>query len=141
MTLADALPTVNAGLNALAGTLAVAGWIAIRRGRREVHRRLMVSAVIASAAFLVSYLTRVALTGMHRFPGGGWLRTAYLSVLGSHTLLAMVAAPLVLVTLVLGLRGRFAGHRRLARWTAPIWIYVSVTGVVVYVLLYVVAGA
>lgn len=140
-TLAAVLPSVNAGLNALSGALVVAGWIAIRRGRREVHRRLMIAAVASSVLFLAGYLTRLALTHLHRFPGTGWLRATYLAVLGSHTLLAVVVAPLVLVTLTLGLRGRFAVHRRVARWTVPVWIYVSVTGVVVYVLLYVVAGA
>jgi putative membrane protein len=140
VTLAESLPAVNASLNALAGALVVAGWIAIRRGRRELHRRLMLAAVAASVLFLAGYLTRVALTSLHRFPGTGWLKAAYLAVLGSHTVLAMVVAPLVLVTLALGLSGRFARHRRVARFTVPIWIYVSVTGVAVYVLLYVVAG-
>jgi putative membrane protein len=139
--LAATLPAVNAGMNALSGALVVAGWIAIRRGQRDVHKRLMLAAVGSSVLFLAGYLTRVALTHLHRFPGTGWLRTTYLAVLGSHTLLAMIVAPLVLVTLALGLRGRFPVHRRVARWTVPVWIYVSVTGVVVYVLLYVVAGA
>ncbi len=140
MTLASALPGVNAALNALSGVLVVAGFVAIRRGRRDVHRRLMLAAVGSSVLFLAGYLTRMALTGVHRFPGQGLLRTAYLAVLGSHTLLAMVAAPLVIVTLTFALRQRFATHRRLARTTLPIWLYVSVTGVVVYVLLYRVAG-
>ncbi len=139
--LAGALPAVNAGLNALSGALVLAGWIAIRRGRRDIHRRFMIAAVASSALFLASYLTRVALTQLHRFPGTGWLRATYLAVLGSHTLLAMVVAPLVIVTLALGLRGRFSVHRRVARWTVPVWIYVSVTGVAVYVLLYRVARA
>lgn len=140
-TLAELLPGVNAGLNALSGALALAGFVAIRRGRRDVHRRFMLAAVGASVLFLAGYLLRMALTGVHRFPGQGLLRTTYLAVLGSHTLLAMVVAPLVLVTLALALRGRFPVHRQVARWTVPVWIYVSVTGVVVYVLLYVVAGA
>jgi putative membrane protein len=139
-TLAEALPALNASLNGLSGLLVVAGWIAIRRGRRALHRRLMIAAVCSSVLFLAGYLTRVALTGTHRFPGAGWLRAIYLAVLGSHTLLAMVVAPLVLVTLTLGLRERFGTHRRVARWTVPVWIYVSVTGVAVYVLLYRVAG-
>lgn len=134
--LAETLPAVNATLNGLSGLLVVAGWIAIRRGRREVHRGLMLAAVTSSVLFLAGYLTRVALTHLHRFPGTGWLRNTYLAVLGSHTILAMAVAPLVLVTLALGLRGRFTVHRRVARWTVPIWIYVSVTGVAVYVLLY-----
>jgi putative membrane protein len=96
----------------------------------------MLSALACSALFLVGYLTRLALTGTHRFPGGGALRATYLAVLGSHTLLAAAALPLVLRTLYLALRERFEAHRRLARWTFPIWAYVSATGVVVYLMLY-----
>jgi putative membrane protein len=136
MTLAEALPTVNAALNALAFVLLVLGFAAIRRGARARHHALMIAACATSALFLVSYLTRVALTGTHRFPGTGALRAAYLAVLGSHTLLAAVAAPLVLRTLYLALRGRFPAHRRIARATLPIWMYVSATGVVVYAMLY-----
>ncbi len=139
MTLAEALPTVNASLNALSALLLLAGWRAIRAGRRERHRALMLSALASSALFLVGYLTRVALTGTHRFPGGGALRATYLTVLGSHTLLAVAALPMVLRTLYLALRGRFESHRRIARWTFPVWLYVSVTGVAVYLMLYVVA--
>ena len=141
MTFVEALPTVNASLNALSAILAVAGWRAIRAGRRERHRALMLSALTCSALFLAGYLTRLALTGTHRFPGGGALRAAYLALLGSHTLLAAAALPLVLITLSLALRERFQAHRRLARWTFPIWAYVSVTGVVVYLVLYHLAPA
>lgn len=141
MTFVEALPTVNASLNALSAILAVAGWRAIRAGRRERHRTLMLSALTCSALFLAGYLTRLALTGTHRFPGGGALRAAYLALLGSHTLLAAAALPLVLITLSLALRERFQAHRRLARWTFPIWAYVSVTGVVVYLVLYHLAPA
>ncbi len=140
MTLASLLPGVNAGLNALSGALALAGFVAVRRGRRDVHRRLMLGAVATSALFLAGYLTRVALTGVHRFPGTGLLRATYLAVLGSHTVLAAAVAPLVLVTLALGVRRRYATHRRVARATLPVWLYVSVTGVLVYVLLYHVAS-
>ena len=140
MTLASVLPGVNATFNALSAALVVAGFVAIRRGRREVHRKLMLAAVASSVLFLAGYVTRMALTGVHRFPGQGLLRTTYLAVLGSHTALAVVAAPLVLITLTLALRRRFTTHRRIARATLPIWLYVSVTGVVVYVLLYRVAG-
>ena len=136
MTLADVLPTVNAALNATSAVLLFAGWRAIRAGRRDVHRALMLSAFGSSTLFLASYLTRVALTGTHRFPGSGLLRAAYLAVLASHTLLAVAALPLVLRTLFLALRERLPEHRRIARWTFPIWLYVSVTGVVVYVMLY-----
>ncbi len=135
-TLASVLPPVNATLNALSCALLLAGWVAIRRGARERHRALMLGACASSALFLVGYLTRVALTGVHRFPGAGWLKGLYLAVLGSHTLLAAACAPLVLLTLYLALRGRFPVHRRFARVTLPIWVYVSATGVVVYLLLY-----
>ena len=141
MSLGTVLPPVNAALNALSALLLVAGWRAIRRGDRERHRRFMLSAATCSALFLVSYLTRVALTGTHRFPGGGALRAAYLAVLGSHTLLAAVSLPLVVVTLLLALRSRFDVHPKVARYTLPIWLYVSVTGVVVYVMLYHLAPA
>ena len=136
MTLAEALPTVNASLNALSALLLLAGWRAIRAGKRERHRALMLSALGSSALFLVGYLTRVALTGTHRFPGGGALRATYLAVLGTHTVLAAAALPMVLRTLYLALRGRFEAHRRIARWTFPVWLYVSVTGVAVYLMLY-----
>ena len=141
MTFIDALPTVNASLNALSALLLLAGWRAIRSGRRERHRALMLSALSCSALFLVGYLTRVALTGTHRFPGGGALRATYLAVLGSHTVLAVAVLPMVLRTLYLALRGRFEAHRRIARFTFPVWLYVSVTGVAVYVMLYHLAPA
>ena len=115
MTLGEALPTANASLNALSAVLLLAGWRAIRAGRRERHRALMLSALGSSALFLVGYLTRVALTGTHRFPGDGALRATYLAVLGSHTVLAVAVLPMVLRTLYLALRGRFDAHRRIAR--------------------------
>ncbi len=136
MTLADALPTVNAALNATSAVLLVLGFRAIRAGRRETHRAFMLAAFASSVLFLVSYVTRIALTGTHRFPGGGALRVAYLAILGSHTLLAALTAPLVLRTLFLAFGERFPAHRRIARLTLPVWLYVSVTGVAVYVLLY-----
>jgi putative membrane protein len=141
VTLAEILPSVNATLNATSAVLLVLGFRAIRAGRRESHRALMLAAVASSVLFLAGYLTRIALTGTHRFPGGGALRAAYLAVLGSHTLLAALAAPLVLRTLFLAFRARFPDHRRIARWTLPVWLYVSVTGVVVYVMLYHLAPA
>jgi putative membrane protein len=139
VSLGEALPPLNALLNAASGSLLLLGWRAIRRGDRERHRRLMIGAVGVSAVFLASYLTRVALTGTHRFPGDGWVRGLYLVVLVSHTLLAAAAAPMALRSLFLGVKGRFEAHRRIARITFPIWLYVSVTGVVVYVMLYQVA--
>ncbi len=139
MSAGEALPIVNASFNAASAVLAVLGFAAIRRGRIRRHRGLMLSALACSLAFLAGYLTRIALTGMHRFPGTGALRTAYLAVLTSHTIVAAAAAPLVLATAALALRARFPTHRRLARATLPLWLYVSVTGVAVYVLLYQVA--
>ncbi len=139
MSFGEALAPLNALLNASAGTLLFLGWRAIRRGDRQLHRRLMIAAVSVSALFLASYLTRVALTGTHRFPGEGWLRGLYLAILVSHTLLAVAAAPMALRSLFLGVKGRVDDHRRIARVTFPVWLYVSVTGVVVYLLLYQVA--
>lgn len=137
MTLSETLPTTNAVFNALAALCLVGGWIAVRAGRRRLHRALMLSAVASSSLFLVGYVTRMALTGTHRYPGTGWLRGLYLSVLGSHTLLAMGAAPLVLTTLWWALRRRrYDTHRRWGRVTLPVWLYVSVTGVVIYLMLY-----
>ena len=139
MSPGEALPPLNALLNASSGVLLLLGWRAIRRGERERHRRLMIGAVGVSAVFLASYLTRVALTGTHRFPGDGWVRGLYLAILVSHTLLAAAVAPMALRALFLGVKGRFEAHRRIARVTFPAWLYVSVTGVAVYVLLYQVA--
>ena len=141
MSVESLLPAWNAALNATSAALLVLGFRAIRAGARERHRRLMVAAVTVSAVFLVSYLTRVALTGTHRFPGEGPLKWLYLAILLSHTVLAVVAAPMALRTLFLGWTGRFEAHRRAARFTFPVWLYVSVTGVVVYLLLYQVAPA
>ena len=136
MSLGALLPPVNAALNAASATLLFLGWRAIRGGDRARHRRFMIAACASSTLFLAAYLTRVALTGTHRFPGGGALRAAYVAVLASHTLLAAVTLPLALRTLQLSLTERFAEHRRIARVTFPVWIYVSVTGVAVYVMLY-----
>jgi putative membrane protein len=139
VTLAGLLPSVNAALNAASAALLFAGWRAIRAGRRELHRALMLAACSSSVLFLAGYFTRIALTGTHRFPGGGPLRVSYLVLLASHTVLATLTLPLALRTLQLSLGARFAEHRRLARYTFPIWMYVSITGVAVYVMLYWVA--
>jgi putative membrane protein len=136
MTVADALPAVNATLNATSAVLLVLGFRAIRGGHLRRHRAFMLAALGSSLLFLVGYATRIALTGTHRFPGAGAFRAAYLAILGSHTLLAAAAGPLVVATLVLALRARFPAHRRIARATLPVWLYVSVTGVAVYVMLY-----
>ncbi len=130
------LATLNAVLNATAAALLVVGWLAIRAGRRDRHRAAMLGAFCTSALFLASYLTRFALTGAHRYPGTGLARALYLTVLASHTLLAVVSLPLILRSLWLARGERFAEHRAVARFAWPVWLYVSVTGVVVYVMLY-----
>jgi putative membrane protein len=134
--LGDALAALDALLNATCAVLLVAGRLAIARRRARTHRALMVSAFAVSALFLTSYLTRVALTGTHVDPHHGWLHAAYLAILGTHMTLAMAVVPMVLTVLVFAYKGRFVRHRALARWTFPVWLYVSVTGVVVYVVLY-----
>ncbi len=130
------LPTVNAFLNASAATLLVWGWVLIRQGRKQAHRRAMLGAFTLSLLFLVSYLVYHAQVGSVRFQGTGTIRTVYFAVLLTHTVLAAAVPPLAVVTLSRALRGRFDRHRRIARWTLPIWVYVSVTGVAVYVMLY-----
>jgi uncharacterized membrane protein YozB (DUF420 family) len=133
------LPSLNAALNATATVLLLTGWVLIRRGRRATHRRVMLAALVCSALFLASYLVYHFEVGSVRFPGTGPARTVYLAILLTHTVLAAALPVLVMITLVRALRARFDRHRRIARWTLPIWLYVSVTGVVVYWMLYRVA--
>jgi uncharacterized membrane protein YozB (DUF420 family) len=135
MTFAD-LPGVNAALNASAAVLLGTGWLLVRRRRIAAHRRAMLGAFACSALFLVSYLVYHARVGSVRFPGTGTARTVYLAILASHTVLAAAVPVLALVTLSRALAARFDRHRRIARWTLPIWLYVSATGVVVYWMLY-----
>ena len=135
------LPPLNACLNTTAAALLVAGWVNIRRRRVTAHRACMVGALAASCLFLASYLFYHARVGSVRFPGQGWIRPVYFTILITHTLLAAAIVPLVLLTLRRALRREFPRHARLARWTLPLWLYVSVTGVVVFWLLYRVAGA
>jgi uncharacterized membrane protein YozB (DUF420 family) len=135
LTLRD-LPGLNACLNATAAVLLVVGWRLIKTGRREAHRKVMLAAVACSAAFLASYLVYHFNVGSVRFQRTGVIRTVYLTILLTHTVLATAIVPLVLVTLNHGLRERFDRHRRIARWTMPLWLYVSVTGVVIYWMLY-----
>jgi putative membrane protein len=130
------LPALNAGLNALSAVLLLTGWILVRRRRLTAHRRVMLAALASSTLFLISYLTYHAQVGSVRFQGQGALRTVYFAILISHTLLAVVIVPLVLITARHALKRRFDRHRRLARVTLPLWAYVSVTGVVVYWMLY-----
>ncbi len=133
---ASDLPTLNAVLNTSSAVLLLLGWILIRRGNREGHRRAMLGALTCSAVFLVSYLIYHFQVGSVRFTGEGPIRTVYFVILISHTVLATVILPLVLLTVVRALRGDFARHRSVARWTLPLWAWVSVSGVVVYWMLY-----
>jgi protein SCO1/2/putative membrane protein len=130
------LPTINATLNATAAVLLVWGRWLISRKRVQTHRRVMISAFVVSCAFLVCYLIYHYQVGSVRFPGTGALRTVYLSILGTHTVLAAAVPVLAIITLRRGLAGRYDRHRAIARWTFPIWLYVSVTGVIVYFMLY-----
>jgi uncharacterized membrane protein YozB (DUF420 family) len=135
MSVAD-LPGLNAALNATSAVLLAAGYGFIRTGRRSAHRNCMLAALLSSSLFLVSYLVYHAQVGSVPFGGRGILRAVYFAILLSHTLLAVAIVPLVLVTLVRALRERFSAHRRIARVTLPLWAYVSVTGVVIYWMLY-----
>ncbi|HWB17003.1 MAG TPA: DUF420 domain-containing protein [Vicinamibacterales bacterium] len=132
----DDLPALNATLNATSAVLLVAGWRFIRSGRVRAHRRCMISAFVVSSLFLISYLVHHAIVGTTHFPGTGIARTIYFSILIPHVTLAAVVLPLAIVTLRRGLARRHAAHRRIARITLPVWLFVSVTGIVVYVMLY-----
>jgi putative membrane protein len=129
------MPAVNASLNALAASLLVAGWVAIKRGARRVHQYLMVSTFAASALFLVGYLAYHYVHGDTKYAGDGAMRGVYLAVLASHVLLSMPVVPLALVAFYFAWRQDFRRHRKVTKWLAPIWLYVSVTGVLVYFLL------
>lgn len=134
--LGSTLALLNATLNATSGVLLVLGRRAIKAGKRETHRRFMLATVTTSAIFLLSYLTRVGLTGTHDDPHRGIVHAVYLIVLLTHMILATTVPVLAIVLLVRAYRQQFAAHRKLARYTYPIWLYVSVTGVIVYVMLY-----
>jgi putative membrane protein len=131
------IPALNAILNAASAIFLVAGFSFILRGKIRQHRACMLSAFACSAVFLFFYLYFHFHAGIIRFGGQGWIRPVYFTILISHTILAIVDLPLVLITLTFALRSRFAQHRAIARWTFPIWLYVSVTGVMVYWLLYI----
>jgi len=130
------LPAVNATLNGVAGVLLLIGFLLIRARKIDLHRRFMIAAFIASALFLVSYIVYHAQVGSVRFTRQGLVRPLYFTILVTHVALAATVLPLAIVTLTRGLKGRFPAHRAIARWTLPIWLYVSVTGVLVYILLY-----
>jgi uncharacterized membrane protein YozB (DUF420 family) len=130
------LPAINATLNATAAILLVWGYILIRRRSIAAHRKVMLAAFATSSVFLCCYLIYHYSVGSVRFPGTGAMRTVYLSILATHTALAAAVPPLAIITLNRGLRKRFDRHKKIARWTLPVWLYVSVTGVVVYLMLY-----
>ncbi|RPJ84233.1 MAG: DUF420 domain-containing protein [Acidobacteria bacterium] len=130
------LPALNATLNAIAALLLAAGYVMIRLRRRDAHRAFMIAAFVTSGLFLTSYLAYHAQAGSRPFQGEGWVRPVYFTILVSHVILAAAVLPLAIVTLARGLRRRYDAHARLARRTLPIWIYVSITGVVVYLMLY-----
>jgi putative membrane protein len=129
-------PALNAALNLTAASLLVSAWFAIRRRDVAGHRARMLAAVAVSTVFLVSYLIRFAVSGVHRYPDVGWSKTVYLVILGTHTVLAATVPFLAARALYLAWKQRFPEHRRIARIAFPIWFYVSVTGVVVYLMLY-----
>jgi putative membrane protein len=134
-------PALNATLNGTSAILITTGRVLIARHQMRLHRAFMIAAVATSSFFLASYLYYHAHVGSVHFPGQGWARPVYFTILISHTLLAVAVVPLVLLSLSNGLRSRFDRHRRISRWTFPIWLYVSVTGVVVYIMLYQIYGA
>jgi putative membrane protein len=131
-------PAWNASLNALSGIFLLIGFIEMRRGRIQAHRRMMLAACTSSLVFLASYVTYHYLRGgvVTKFAGTGGIKTLYLTILGTHTVLAVVILPLAILTVFNGLKMRVPQHRRVARWTFPLWMYVSVTGVLVYFFLY-----
>ena len=130
------LPTVNATLNALSGAFLLIGYFLIRRRQINAHRNAMLGAFASSTLFLISYLIYHAEVGSRPFGGQGAIRFVYFAILISHVILAAVILPMAVMTLSRGLRGRYDAHKRIAKWTFPTWMYVSVTGVIVYVMLY-----
>ena len=135
ITISD-LPTVNAILNTISAVLLSVGFLMIRRRNIVAHRNCMIAAFVVSGFFLTSYLIYHYYAGSTPFEGSGWIRSVYFAVLIPHIILAALILPLALITLYFALRKRFTKHRRIARWTLPIWLYVSVTGIIVYWMLY-----
>lgn len=130
------LPALNAVLNSLSAMLLVSGYVMIRRGNKQQHHRFMIAAFVTSILFLISYLTYHYTAGTTRFPGTGDIRIVYFVILTTHTILAAIVPVLAIITLARARKGQFDRHRAIARWTLPIWLYVSVTGVVIYFMLY-----
>lgn len=136
------LPPLQALLNGLAATLAGSGYYFVRRGRRQAHRACMIAALAVSTLFMISYLYYHARVGNIPFAGQGWIRPVYFSILATHVVLAALMVPLILITVFRALKGHEYAHRRIARWTLPVWLYVSVTGVLIYFLAFhIYAGA
>ena len=130
------LPALNAALNASSTVLLVTGYLFIRRGDRRKHKACMIAALVMSALFLTSYVIYHAQVGSVPFKRTGWIRTVYFAVLIPHVILAAAIVPPILITVSRGLSAKYDKHRRIARWTLPLWLYVSVTGVIVYLMLY-----
>ena len=130
------LPALNASLNAISTVLLVTGWVLIKRGDRRKHKACMISALVTSALFLTSYVIYHLNVGSVPFQKTGWIRTLYFAVLIPHVILAAAIVPMILVTVSRAWSRRFDKHRRIARWTLPLWLYVSITGVIVYLMLY-----
>ena len=135
MTVQD-LPTLNASLNTIAGIFLLSGYIAIKKDKKDLHKWLMISALVVSAAFLTSYLIYHYHVPSKKFPDLGWIKTVYLLILIPHIILAAVMVPMILKTFWHAFRGEWEKHKKIAKVTFPIWMYVSVTGVVVYLMLY-----
>ena len=135
LTISD-LPAVNATLNGVSAVFLLSGFLLIKRGRMDLHKRCMLGALATSSLFLISYVVYHAHAGSRPFPGTGGVRLLYFGILITHVVLAATILPLALVTTARGLRAHYARHVRVARWTLPIWLYVSVTGVIIYVMLY-----
>lgn len=130
------LPAVNASLNAISTVLLLTGYVFIRRGERQKHKACMIAALVTSTLFLTSYAIYHAQVGSVPFKGTGWIRTVYFAVLIPHVILAAAIVPPILITASRGLSAKYDKHRRIARWTLPLWLYVSITGVIVYLMLY-----
>ena len=130
------LPAVNASLNAISTVLLLTGYVFIRRGQRQQHKACMIAALVTSTLFLTSYVIYHAQVGSVPFKGTGWIRTVYFAVLIPHVILAAAIVPPVLITVSRALSAKYDKHRRIARWTLPVWLYVSITGVIVYLMLY-----
>lgn len=136
MTVEEIHPAINAVLNLTSFAFLIAGRMAIARGDVELHRRRMLTAFGTSTVFLISYLVRFATTGAHKYPGDGWDKTLYLIILFSHMVLAAAVVPLLLTALKRAVKSEFEAHKRIVKYTWPIWVYVSATGVLVYLMLY-----